>query len=117
MLDEEIGADGKRAHRAEADRGDDEPVAREKALGDRHHRAGEAEPEHREADDERTEMRPVADGEDAHDVDLQRDHGSCAEADREIERQAPARIEFHVAGIDVVEQRGGVEAFVHKGGS
>ena len=91
LLDVEIGADRERPHQAERDARGDPPVAREPVLGDRHDGAGQAEAEHREADDQRTEMRPVADREHAHDVDLQRDHRAGGEADREIEREPPAR--------------------------
>ena len=42
-------------------------------------------------------MGPVADGEHAHDVDLQRDDRAGGEADREIEREPPARVERDIA--------------------
>ena len=90
----------------------DQPVALEPVLGDAHHRAGEAEAEHREADDERAEMRPGADREHPHDVDLQRDDGAGDEADGQIERDAAAAVEH-----DVVARQGGNLARVDRGQS
>ena len=41
-------------------------------------------------------MRPVADREHAHDVDLQRDDRAGGKTDREIEREPSARVEDDV---------------------
>ncbi len=93
LLNEEIGRDRQRPEQPERDARRDAPIAREPVLGDAHHRAGEAEAEHRQADDQRAEMRPAADREHAHDVDLQRDDGAGAEPDGEIERETALAVE------------------------
>ena len=59
--------------------------------------AGQAEAEHGEAHHQRAEMRPAPDREDAHDADLQRDHGAGLEADREIEPRRRLEIESRSA--------------------
>ena len=56
-------------------------------------------------------MRPIADGKDAHDVDLQGDHRAGAQADGEIEGETTARLEFDVGRAD--NCRGRVDALVH----
>src|SRR5690348_11562893 len=60
-------------------------MALEPALAHAHHCRGEAEAEHGKAHDQRAEMRPAADREDAHDADLQRDDAAGHQPDRKIE--------------------------------
>ena len=116
LLDKEIGADRERPEQRERDAGGDQPVALEPILGDAHHRAGEAKAKHREADDQRAEMRPGADREDAHDVDLQRDHRAGGKTDGEIEREAPAPVENDVFIMDGRQRDrvGRGEAVIHE---
>ena len=73
------------------------PLTVEPVLADAHHRAGQAEAQHREADHERAEMGPAADLEDSHDANLQRDHRAGLQADRQVERGRGAQIEISVA--------------------
>ncbi len=70
------------------------PLAVEPVLADAHHRAGQAEAQHREADHERAEMGPAADLEDSHDANLQRDDRAGLQADRQVERGRGAQIEI-----------------------
>ena len=76
MLHIKVGADRERAEQGERNSGRPAPVASEPVLGDGHHRTRQAEAQHRQAHHQRAEMRPTADGKDAHDVDLQRDDGA-----------------------------------------
>ena len=61
-------------------------------------------------------MRPAADGKNAHDIDLQRDHRAGAQADREIEPEARAWIKLCVQlGVSVQDVGGGEFAGVVHG--
>ena len=93
MLHVKVGADRERAEQGERNGGGPAPVASEPVLGDGHHRARQAEAQHRQAHHQRAEMRPAADGEDPHDVDLQRDDraGGKTHGEIEPERARPDR--------------------------
>ena len=91
MLHIEVGADGERSEQGERNGGRPAPIAEEPVFGDGHHRAREAEAQHRQAHHERAEMRPTADGKDAHNVDLQRNDRARAEAHSEIEPKTRGR--------------------------
>ena len=69
------------------------PVAVEPLRENAHHRAGQAEAEHRQAHHQRTEVRPAANRKNAHDGDLQCNHGAGHKADREVHRHQGARAE------------------------
>ena len=97
LLDIEIGADRERPEEPERDRRRAAPMSRKPVLGYGHDRAGEPEAEHGEAHDQRAEMRPAPHREDAHDVDLERDHRPSAEPDCEIEADAFARAQRRIA--------------------
>ncbi len=107
MLHIKVGADRERAEQGERNGGGPAPVASEPVLGDGHHRARQAEAQHRQAHHQRAEMRPAADGEDAHDVDLQRDDRAGGKAHGEIEPDARGRIGLSVRLGTPVEDAGG----------
>ena len=96
MLHIKVGGDGKRPEQSERNGRGQTPIASEPVLGDGHHRARQAEAQHRQAHHQRAEMRPAADREDAHDVDLQGDDGACGEAYGDIKREARAGTELRV---------------------
>ena len=96
MLHIKVGADGERAKKGERNGRGPAPIASEPVLGDGHHRAREAEAQHRQAHHQRAEMRPAADGEDPHDVDLQRNDRAGAKTHGEIEPKPRGRIELRV---------------------
>jgi hypothetical protein len=82
LLRQQIGRDGERAEQQQRSRRDALPVHVEPVLANAHHRAGQAEAQHGEADHERAKMRPASDLEDSHDANLQRDHRAGLQADR-----------------------------------
>ena len=88
MLHIEVGGDRERPEQRERNCGGGAPMAGEPVLGDGHRRARQAEAQHRQAHHQRAEMRPAPDGEDAHDIDLQRDHRARAQADGEIKPES-----------------------------
>ena len=71
-----------------------QPMALEPALADTHDGAGEPEAEHGEAHHQRAEMRPAADGEHAHDADLQRDDAAGDQAYGQVKGKRRAMVEI-----------------------
>jgi hypothetical protein len=57
-------------------------------------------PEHGEADDQRAEMRPAADREDAHDADLQGDDAARDQSDGQVEGERRTMVEVDRNGHD-----------------
>ena len=96
LLRKQIGRDGERAEQQQRSCRDASPLPVEPILADAHHRAGQAEAQHGEADHERAEMRPASDLEQAHDANLQRDHRAGHQADRQIERRRRPQVEIEV---------------------
>ena len=90
MLHIKVGSDGKRPEQSERNGRGPTPIASEPVLGDGHHRARQAKPQHRQAHHQRAEMRPTPNRKDAHDVDLQRNDGAGGEAYGKIKREARA---------------------------